>query len=122
MTGCYQRHVLCGTIMAHRNVMRKLELVISLYPGKTKEFKQSLLGISKKLQEYGSSFIINESDDALSFHILVQWETSEQMHLALKREEFKILSGAIKTLCAKKIIRLDDKQLGNQFSHLNSIY
>ena len=109
-------------ILAYRNVMKKLELVVSLYPGKSKEFKQSLLDISKKLQEYSSGFIIDESDDALSFNILIQWETSEQMHLALKREEFKILSGAINTLCAKKIIRLDDKQLGNNISLLKSIY
>ena len=111
----------CGTIMACRNVMIKLELVVSLYPGKSKEFKQSLLDISRKLQEYSSSFIIDELDDALSFNILIQWETSEQMHLVLKKEEFKILSGAINSLCEKKIIRLDDKQLGNHISLFNSI-
>ena len=114
--------MLCGTIIVCRNVMRKLELVVSLYPGKSKEFKQSLLDISRKLQEYSSSFIIDESDDALSFNIFVQWKTSEQMHLALKREEFKILSGAINSLCEKKIIRLNDKKLDNFISLFNSVY
>ena len=74
------------------------------------------------MQEYSSSFIIDESDDALSFNIFVQWKTSEQMHRALKKEEFKILSGAINSLCEKKIIRLDDKQLDNFISLFNSVY
>ena len=114
--------MLFGTIMVCRIVMRKLEVFVSLYPGKSKEFKQSLLDISKKLREYSSSFIIDELDDALSFNIFIQWKTSEQMHLAFKREEFKILSGAINSLCEKKIIRLDNKQLGNHISLFNSIY
>jgi hypothetical protein len=101
--------------------MKKLELVVSLNPGKSNEFKQSLQNLSKKLQDNSSSFIINESDDTLSFSILVRWETNAQMQQALRSEEYKILSGAINSLCNKTIVRLDDKRVGNHISNLNSI-
>jgi hypothetical protein len=101
--------------------MKKLKLVVSLNPRKSKEFKQTLQNLSKKLQDNSSSFIIKESDDALSFSILVRWETNAQMQQALRSEEYKILSGAINSLCKKTIVRLDDKRVRNHISNLNSI-
>jgi hypothetical protein len=101
--------------------MKELELVVSLFPGKGKEFKQSLQGLIKKLQDFSSRLIIKESNDACTFSISVQWETIEQMHQALISEEFMILRGAIHALSEKTIILLDDKQVGNHISKLPSI-
>ncbi len=80
--------------------MKKLELIVSLHTHKSKEFKQSLQDLSKKLQDYSSSFIINESDDALSFSISFRWETGAQMHQALRSEEFSTLLSVYVSLLA----------------------
>ena len=101
--------------------MEKLELVIFLKPGKSKEFNQSLLDISRKLQEHSSSFIIDELEDALSFSIIAEWDNGANMHQVLDSEDFKILSGAINSLCKKTIIRLNNRQVSNHISNLKSI-
>ena len=101
--------------------MKKLELVVTLNRSKSKEFKQSLQFLSGKMADFSASFDIDELGDALSFSLLVQWETDVQMYQALQSDEFKILSGAINSLCEKTIIRLDDKQVGNHISNLTSI-
>ena len=101
--------------------MKKLELVVSLKRSKSKEFKQSLQILKDKIEEHSTSFDIDELEDALSFSLLVQWETEVQMRQELQSDEFKILSGAINSLCEKTIIRLDNKQVGNHISNLNSI-
>ena len=100
---------------------KKLELIVEPKPHKIKEFSQSLYTLSKNLQNYCSSLIIDESGDGVTFNILAQWETEDQMRKALKSEEFLILSGAINALSEKTIIRLDDKQVGNHISKLNSL-
>ena len=101
--------------------MKKLELVVSLKPSKSKEFKQSLQFLKDKIEEHSISFDINDLEDALSFSLLVQWETDVQMRHQLQSEVFKILSGAINSLCEKTIIRVDDKQVANNISNLASI-
>jgi hypothetical protein len=101
--------------------MKKLELVVLLNRSKRKEFKQSLQFLKDKIADFSTSFDIDELEDALSFSLLVQWETDVQMNKALQSDEFKILSGAINSLCEKTIIRLDDKQVGNHISNLASI-
>ena len=100
---------------------KKLELIVEPKPHKIKEFSQSLYNLSKNLQNYCSSLKIDESGDGVTFNILAQWETEDQMRKALKSEEFLILSGAISALSEKTIIRLDDKQVGNHISKLNSL-
>ena len=100
---------------------KKLELIVEPKPHKIKEFSQSLYTLGKNLQNYCSSLIIDESGDGVTFNILAQWETEDQMRKALKSEEFLILSGAISALSEKTIIRLDDKQVGNHISKLNSL-
>ena len=77
--------------------------------------------LSKNLQNYCSSLIIDESEDGVTFNILAQWETEDQMRKALKSEEFLILSGAISTLSEKTITRLDGKKISNHVSMLANI-
>jgi hypothetical protein len=100
---------------------KKLELIVLLNSRKRKEFSQSLDNLSKNLQNYCSSLMIDESGDGVTFNILAQWETEDQMRKALKSEEFLILSGAINALSEKSICRLDDKQVGNHISKLKSL-
>ena len=92
---------------------KKLELIVEPKPHKIKEFSQSLYTLSKKLQNYCSSLIIDESGDGVTFNILAQWETEDQMRKALKSEEFLILSGAINALSEKSICRLNNKKVSN---------
>jgi len=92
---------------------KKLELIVEPKPHKIKEFSQSLYTLCKNLQNYCSSLIIDESGDGVTFNILAQWETEDQMRKALKSEEFLILSGAINALSEKTITRLDDKKVSN---------
>lgn len=101
--------------------MKKLELVVSLNRSKSKEFKQSLQILKDKIEEHSTSFDIDESEDALSFSLLVQWETDVQMRQELQNDEFKILSGAINSLCEKTIIRLDDVLIGNHISRIKDL-
>ena len=76
----------------------------------------------EKIEALSTGFEINESGDALSFFLILQWESEVQMHQALNSDEFKILSGAINSLCEKTIIRLNDKEVGNHISRLKTIY
>ena len=101
--------------------MQKLELVVSLNRSKSKEFKQSLQILKDKIEEHSTSFDIDESEDALSFSLIVQWETDVQMRQELQNDEFKILSGAINSLCEKTIIRLDDVLIGNHISRIKDL-
>ena len=101
--------------------MKKLELVVSLKRSKSKEFKQSLQILKDKIEEHSTSFDIDELEDALSFSLLVQWETDVQMRQELQSDEFKILSGAINSLCEKTIIRLDDILIGNHISRIKDL-
>ena len=102
--------------------MIKLELIVSLSHSKSKEFTQSLQILKEKIEDISTSFHVNESQDALSFSLLVQWESEVQMHHALSSDEFKILSGAINSLCDKTTIRLNDKEVGKHISELKTIY
>jgi hypothetical protein len=102
--------------------MKKLELVVLLNRSKRKEFKQSLQFLKDKIADFSTSFDIEELEGALSFSLLVQWETDVQMHQALQSDEFKILSGAINSLCEKTIIRIDDVLIGNHISRLKDLH
>ena len=100
---------------------KKLELIVLLNSRKRKEFCQSLDNLSKNLQNYCSSLIIDESGDGVTFNILAQWETEDQMRKALKSEEILILSGAISALSEKTIIQLDGKEVDINISELKSL-
>ena len=100
---------------------KKLEIIVLLKPQKSKEFKQSLNNLAVELQNYCSTLKIDESKNGGTFVILAQWKTMDQMRKALKSEEFLILSGAVNALCEKTIVLLDDKEIGNHISKLNSL-
>ena len=99
-------------------MIKKLELEVSLKPHKSKEFRQSLKNLSKRLGYLGTDFLVEESKDAQTFSILFRWESDSHMHQELASETFKILSGGINSLCEKTIIRLDDKHVSNHISIL----
>ncbi len=100
---------------------KKLELIVSPSSRKRLEFKQSLDCLAGDLQNYCSKLEIIESDDGVTFTLLVQWETLDQMRQAIRGEECSILSGAITALCEKTIIRLNDKEVGNHISKLTTL-
>ena len=101
--------------------MKKLDLVIFVKQGKSKEFKQTMQELSKVMQVYSSKIIISKLEKSICFSIVIQWESVAEMQQALRAEEFDILSGAINSLCKKTIIRIDDKQIGSHISNLKSI-
>lgn len=101
--------------------MKKLDLVIFVKQGKSKEFKQTMQELSKVMQVNSSKIIISELEKSICFSIVIQWESVAEMQQALRAEEFDILSGAINSLCKKTIIRIDDKQIGSHISNLKSI-
>jgi hypothetical protein len=100
---------------------KKLELIVRPKAHKRKEFNQSLNLLIDKLQKYCSSLMIDESEDGLTLTILAGWVTVDQMRTALRSEEFFVLSGAIRALCEKTVIRLDDKQFSNHISKLSTL-
>ena len=77
--------------------------------------------LAGNLQNYCSSLMIDESEDGLTFTILARWKTETQMRQAINSKEFGILSGAIFTLCKITSIGLDDKQVYNGISKLNTL-
>ena len=100
---------------------KKLEIIVSPSSRKRLEFKQSLDCLAGTMQNYCSKLEIIESDDGVTFTLLAQWETLNQMRQAIRSEECSILSGAITTLCEKTVIRLDDKEVGNHISKLTTL-
>ena len=98
--------------------MERLEIALEVKSTKRLEFKQTLYDLSEKLQTHCASLKITDSDNFLSYSILVQWETALELQEALKIEESEILSGAITALCEKIDIRLNDKKVGNHISKL----
>ena len=101
--------------------MERLDTALLVKSTKRLEFKQTLYDLSENLQKYCTKLEITESDNSLSYSILAQWKTEVEMFEALKEDEFKILSGAIKALCEKSTIRLNDKLVGNNISILADI-
>ena len=101
--------------------MERLDTALLVKSTKRLEFKQTLYDLSKNLQKYCTKLEITASDNFLSYSILVQWKTEVEMFEALKTDEFKILSGAIKALCEKPTIRLNDKLVDNHISILEDI-
>ena len=100
---------------------KKLELIVLPNSRKRKEFIQSLDNLNDDLKKYCTSLMIDESSDGVRINILVQWETMDQMHKALRSEEFRILSGAIGALCDKTIIRLDEKEMRKNILELTKL-
>ena len=101
--------------------MERVEIALLVKSIKCLEFKQTLFDLSEKLQTHCASVKITDSDDFLSYSVLVQWETEVHMDEAFKTDEFVILSGAITALCDKVQIRLNDKLVGNHISMLANI-
>jgi hypothetical protein len=101
--------------------MKKLELVLFLPRGKYKEFNQSLEILKEGIKDICTSLETQDSQDDFSFSLIAQWESEEQMHLALACDEFKILRGAIDSLCHKTTVRFNDKHVGNHISKLKSL-
>ena len=61
--------------------------------------KQTLHELFAKFNRYGLSWSLSEADD--SFKIYVRTNDSEALQKVIDSEEFKLLSGAIKTLGIK---------------------
>jgi hypothetical protein len=101
--------------------MKKLELIIFLKQGKSKELKQTLQDLNKILKEYSTSISFDELEESFCISLIVRWESVAQMQHALKTAEFEILSGAINSLCEKTIIRLDDVLIGNHISRIKDL-
>lgn len=101
--------------------MERLDTTLLVKSTKRLEFKQTLYDLSKNLQKHCTKLEITESDNFLSYSILAEWITEVEMFEALKEDEFKILSGAIKALCEKSTIRLNDKLIDNHISILTDI-
>jgi len=99
-------------------MIKKLELIVEPKPHNRKEFSQSLENLAENLQIHCSSLKIDESGDGLTFNIIAQWETEDQMSNALRSEEFRILSGAISALTKKSIVQLDGKKVSNNSSKI----
>ena len=108
-------------LFGYELAMKKLELITFLKKGKSKELKLTLQDLEKILQIYSTSIFIDELEESSCFSIIIRWESVVQMQRALKMIEFKILSGAINSLCEKTIIRLDDVLIGNHISKLKDL-
>jgi hypothetical protein len=100
--------------------MERLEITLLVKSIKRLEFKQTLYNLSEKFQKHCTSLKITESNNFLSYSILAEWETAANMQEAFNNYDFAILSGAIKALCEKVQIRLNDKLIGSKISKLNS--
>ena len=102
-------------------MIKKLEVIVFPKPHNLKEFKQSLNSLRENLQKHCSSLLIDELEDGNEFIISAQWDSTDHMRQALSSEEFLVLSGAIRILCEKTAIWLDDKQVGNHISKLTKL-
>jgi hypothetical protein len=100
---------------------KKLELNIVLNSRKKLEFRQTLECLSEILLNHCSDMKIQETEDNDTFYLLIQWDSANQMRVALRTNEFGILIGAIKSLGRNISIQVDDKDIGNDISMLMTL-
>ena len=88
-----------------------MTVIAQVKPEKRQEFVQTLNSLyTNREEEKGlkKSMLYQEMHDPNSFRLIVELETRGDLERHLGAENFRVLLGALKVLCAKSQIRYSD--------------
>lgn len=90
--------------------MTRMTVVARVRPEKRDEFLSAMRSLQKeRLTEQGisGSQVCERTEDPTHFLIIDEWERDEDLQRYLSKEGFKILLGALRTLCTEAEIKYD---------------
>jgi len=97
-----------------------MKIVAKVQSGKRGEFLDAMRSLKKdRIREPGilDSQVYASSEDPTRFIIIDKWETDEDLLRYFKKESYRILLGALRTLCLEAEITHDP--LPKEWSDLN---
>jgi RecG-like helicase len=77
--------------------------------GKRVELEQSIESIQQKLQKISPFFKVQMNDEG-NYLFSFAFNTEEETHKLLDSDEFVLFAGAIKTLCKKQSLTLNNRE------------
>ena len=101
--------------------MIELNIDLKTRPQKRTEFLQTLEQLLSDLrrEEGNLQYEYQASDDNVTqIHLHGEWQTWENLESHLRGNFFAILMGAIRVLCEKPVVRIDN---GSEFNGIDSI-
>jgi|LQYC01.1.fsa_nt_gi hypothetical protein len=84
--------------------MKSKTIIVKVRPEKREEFQQAILSLQKHRKDGNSRrifIIIPDSEDQNVYHLTYMWKSKKESESYYKSEDFRILVGALKTLCVK---------------------
>jgi quinol monooxygenase YgiN len=105
--------------------MIKLTIDVKTHLQKKTEFLQTLdkLLLELRREEGNLKYGYQQSDDdCTKIHVDAEWQSWENLENHLKSEFFAILLGAIRVLCEKPVVRIDNGSEINGIDMIDKIY
>ena len=90
--------------------MIRMKVVAKVRPEKRDEFLDAMRSLQKdRLAEPGicGSQLCDRRDDPTRFLLIDEWETDEDLQRYFGKEGFRILLGALRTLCMEAEVKYD---------------
>jgi quinol monooxygenase YgiN len=90
--------------------MVSMTVVAKVLPEKRDEFLDAMRSLQKeRLTEQGisGSRIYERREDPTRFSVIDEWETDEDLQRYFSKEGFRILLGALRTLCTEAEVKYD---------------
>ena len=103
--------------------MIRMTVVGKVRPEKRDEFLDAMRSLQKeRLTEQGiiGSQLYERSEDPTRFLIIDEWEADEDLQRYFSREAFRILLGALRTLCTEAEVKYDPLRRGGGDLSLHS--
>jgi quinol monooxygenase YgiN len=84
--------------------MKSISIIIKVRPEKRKEFQQTIFSLQNERKEGKGRkiFMIDQNPDNQNvFHLTYEWTANQESEAYFNSENFSVLVGALKTLCAE---------------------
>ncbi|MBN2033161.1 MAG: antibiotic biosynthesis monooxygenase [Deltaproteobacteria bacterium] len=92
-----------------------MTVVAKVQSGKRDEFLDAMRSLKKdRLREQGirESQVYESGEDPSRFLLIDEWETEEDMQRYFGKEGFRVLLGALRTLCTEAEVKYDPLRRG----------
>jgi len=90
--------------------MVRMTVVAKVRPEKRSEFLNAMRALQKnRMDEQGNngSHVYERREEPSCFLIIDKWKTLEDLQVFFTKEDFRILLGALRTLCIKAEVKYD---------------
>jgi len=101
----------------------RMTVVGKMRPEKRTEFLDAMRSLQKdRLKEQGirGSQLYERSEDPTGFLLVDEWETDEDLQRYFVKEGFRVLLGALRTLCTEVEVKYDPLRRGGGDVKLHS--